>query len=282
MRRSVLVILLAGLAVPCTPALAATVHLNERTGFLEYRAAPGERNHVRITVGREVTYGGHDFAHYSVEDSARVKAGTGLQARLSGPAAPLHVRHGHLRRGARRGEARVTAPTSPGSWATSTAPGSRPAAATTSFAGARRSTCCSAGPGRTPCTAAPGWTGSSRIGWGGAWPGRRTVSWEAPESDLLAGSAGAEPDRRRPRSRQGGAPAAAATSSRRATVPSSRSTAAPGRTARSRTGSTIRSRASTTSRIRESSPVPVELSTEAGSPHTSVLIGCREAHPAAC
>ena len=84
MRRSVLVILLAGLAVPCTPALAATVHLNERTGFLVYRAAPGERNHVRITVGREVTYGGHDFAHYSVEDSARVQAGTGCRRAYPG------------------------------------------------------------------------------------------------------------------------------------------------------------------------------------------------------
>ena len=47
MRRSVLVVLLAGLAVPCTPALAASVRLDyEQTGILEYRAAPGERNHV--------------------------------------------------------------------------------------------------------------------------------------------------------------------------------------------------------------------------------------------
>ncbi len=79
MRRSVLVVLLAGLAVPCTPALAATVRLNEQTGVLEYRAAPGERNHVRISVSHDEPYGGHDFAYYSVEDSAPIKAGTGCR-----------------------------------------------------------------------------------------------------------------------------------------------------------------------------------------------------------
>jgi hypothetical protein len=48
MRRSVLVVLLAGLAGPCTPALAATVRVDARKSVVIYRAAPNERNDVRI------------------------------------------------------------------------------------------------------------------------------------------------------------------------------------------------------------------------------------------
>jgi hypothetical protein len=79
MRRSVLVVLLVGLAVPGGPALAATVQLNERTGFLEYRAASGERNHFSMTASTNRTSQGDKYVTFTVADSVPIKPGVGCR-----------------------------------------------------------------------------------------------------------------------------------------------------------------------------------------------------------
>jgi hypothetical protein len=55
MRRSLLVVPLALLLllVPSGSAVAATVRLDDRTGDVVYRAAPGERNDLRIRATDE-------------------------------------------------------------------------------------------------------------------------------------------------------------------------------------------------------------------------------------
>ena len=70
MRRSVLVILLAGLAVPCTPALAATVRVDHEQDALVYRAAPGERNHFSMTASN---------GSITVADSVPIRPGVGCR-----------------------------------------------------------------------------------------------------------------------------------------------------------------------------------------------------------
>ena len=138
-----------------------------------------------------MTYGGHDFAHYSVEDSARVKAGTGCRRADPGR------RHlftcdmdifGEVRAVVRLGDrsdlarvlgdfdsARVEA--GGGDDVVRGRPGGRHAA--------RR-----ARDGR-PVRRRRGGQAVRGSAAGGAWTGRRTVSCGGAGSDLLAGSAGA-------------------------------------------------------------------------------------------
>src|SRR4029078_11100284 len=73
MRRLVLAVILAGLGVPCAPVLGATVRVDHSRSALIYRAAPGERNNVRITASTVPT--AHDDQHtrFTREDSARIR-----------------------------------------------------------------------------------------------------------------------------------------------------------------------------------------------------------------
>jgi hypothetical protein len=75
MRRSVLAVLLAGLAVPCAPAVAATVRVDYSRNALIYRAAPGERNKVRITASTVPTAHGDEYTRFTVEDSVPISPG---------------------------------------------------------------------------------------------------------------------------------------------------------------------------------------------------------------
>jgi hypothetical protein len=70
MRRSVLVVLLAGLTMPCAPALAATARVDARKGVVVYRAGPNERNDLRIRASMGVW----------VDDSVPIDAGPGCEA----------------------------------------------------------------------------------------------------------------------------------------------------------------------------------------------------------
>jgi RTX calcium-binding nonapeptide repeat (4 copies) len=70
MRRSVMAMLLASLVVPCAPAGAASVQVNERRGVVVYRAAPGERNDLRITASDGVF----------VADAVPIHAGPGCES----------------------------------------------------------------------------------------------------------------------------------------------------------------------------------------------------------
>jgi hypothetical protein len=79
MRRSVLVVLLAGLAVPSTPALAATVRIDYQRDALVYRALPGERNHLRITASTGHTSQGDEQVRFTVEDSVAITPGDGCR-----------------------------------------------------------------------------------------------------------------------------------------------------------------------------------------------------------
>ena len=79
----ILVVLLAGMAVPCTPALAATVRSTSKRASSS-TAPRGRADRVRISLSRDEPYGGHDFAYYSVEDSARSGPGPVAGARMRG------------------------------------------------------------------------------------------------------------------------------------------------------------------------------------------------------
>ena len=79
MRRSVLVITLAGLVVPCTPALAASVRVDYERDALVYRAAPGERNHFSMTASTGSTSQGDEYARFTVADSVLIKPGVGCR-----------------------------------------------------------------------------------------------------------------------------------------------------------------------------------------------------------
>ena len=75
MRRSVLALLLAALTVPCAPAVAATVRVDYQRNALIYRAAPGERNKVRITASAVPTAPDDQYIRFTVEDSVRIRPG---------------------------------------------------------------------------------------------------------------------------------------------------------------------------------------------------------------
>ena len=73
MRRSLLVFPLAFVLLgPCGSAVAASIRLDDQTGDLIYRAAPGERNDLRIraTGGDDVR--GHEFVTFFLVDSVPI------------------------------------------------------------------------------------------------------------------------------------------------------------------------------------------------------------------
>lgn len=79
MRRSVLVFLLAALAVQSAPALAASVRVDYQRGALVYRAAPGERNHFSMTASTSRLSQGDEYVTFTVADSVPIKPGEGCQ-----------------------------------------------------------------------------------------------------------------------------------------------------------------------------------------------------------
>jgi hypothetical protein len=78
MRRSLLIVLLAGLTVPSAPALAATVRVSYEKDALIYRAAPGERNNLRIAASVVPTSQDH-YIRFTVEDSVAIEPGEGCR-----------------------------------------------------------------------------------------------------------------------------------------------------------------------------------------------------------
>ena len=70
MRRSVLIAVLAGLSMHCPPAVAATVRVDERNSLVVYKAAPHERNDLRLMASEGVWVG----------DSVPIHAGRGCEA----------------------------------------------------------------------------------------------------------------------------------------------------------------------------------------------------------
>jgi hypothetical protein len=79
MRRSVLFVLLAGLALPVAPALAASVRVSYVRGALVYQAAPGERNRMTIAAGQDRTSQGDRYVTFTVADSVAIDAGEGCR-----------------------------------------------------------------------------------------------------------------------------------------------------------------------------------------------------------
>ena len=79
MRRSVLFVLLAGLALPCPPALAAKVWVSYTRDALVYQAAPGERNRLTIEAGRDRTSQGDEYVTFTVADSVTIDAREGCR-----------------------------------------------------------------------------------------------------------------------------------------------------------------------------------------------------------
>jgi hypothetical protein len=77
MRRSVLIVLLTSFAMSCTPALAATVRVDYQRDALIYRAAPGERNRLSVTASRNSTSQGDEYITFTVADSVAIKPGEG-------------------------------------------------------------------------------------------------------------------------------------------------------------------------------------------------------------
>jgi hypothetical protein len=79
MRRSALFVLLAGLVVPCPPALAASVRVSYTRDALVYQAAPGEWNRLTIAAGRNRTSQGDQYVTFAVADSVAIDAGEGCR-----------------------------------------------------------------------------------------------------------------------------------------------------------------------------------------------------------
>jgi RTX calcium-binding nonapeptide repeat (4 copies) len=104
MRRSVMAVLLASLVVPCAPALAATVRVDERKGVVVYRAAPGERNDVLITASDGVFVG----------DSVPIHAGPGCESADRYFVRCDQTSRALIRLGNRDDRAKVTLPRDPG------------------------------------------------------------------------------------------------------------------------------------------------------------------------
>jgi Ca2+-binding RTX toxin-like protein len=80
MRRVVTLLLPAILVTPCAPALAATVQIGPRTGYLVYEAARHERNDVRIAAVVEDPGDGATlapFVRFTVEDRVPITPGNG-------------------------------------------------------------------------------------------------------------------------------------------------------------------------------------------------------------
>jgi RTX calcium-binding nonapeptide repeat (4 copies) len=79
MRRSVLVVLLAGVSMPSAPALAATVRVDYQRDAVVYRAAPGEWNRLSVTASRGSTSQGDQYVRFTVEDSVAINPGVGCR-----------------------------------------------------------------------------------------------------------------------------------------------------------------------------------------------------------
>ena len=86
MRRSLLVVPLALLLllVPSGSAVAATVRLDDRTGDVVYRTAPGERNDLRIRATDEPVRG-HEFVELFFVDSVPIDASGECRPAGGGP-----------------------------------------------------------------------------------------------------------------------------------------------------------------------------------------------------
>ena len=90
MRRSLLVVPLALLLllVPSGSAVAATVRLDDRTGDVVYRTAPGERNDLRIRATDEPVRG-HEFVELFFVDSVPIDASGECRPAGGGPSTYL-------------------------------------------------------------------------------------------------------------------------------------------------------------------------------------------------
>jgi hypothetical protein len=89
MRRFVLAVLLGSLVVPCEPVLAATVRVDYEQDALVYRAAPGERNHLSMTASANRTSQGDTYVTLTVADSVAIEPG--LACRRTEPGRPGFV-----------------------------------------------------------------------------------------------------------------------------------------------------------------------------------------------
>jgi hypothetical protein len=72
MRLPVVIVSVVSLLALPAPALAATVRIEDHTGDLFYRAAPGELNDLRIHAVSEEPSGGREHVTLTIEDSVRV------------------------------------------------------------------------------------------------------------------------------------------------------------------------------------------------------------------
>ena len=84
MWRSVLIGVALSLALPCASALAASVRISERTGYLVFRAGAGERNDLRVAIFEQESTGAHHFVDFEVEDSVPVATGSGCEPAPTG------------------------------------------------------------------------------------------------------------------------------------------------------------------------------------------------------
>ena len=112
MRRLVPAVVLASLALPCAPALASSVRVNYPKDALVYRAASGERNRVAITAAKSSTSQGDRYVTFTVSDSVAIQPGTGCERPESGDRRFVECElfgsaHAVLRLGDRSDRARV-------------------------------------------------------------------------------------------------------------------------------------------------------------------------------
>ena len=271
-------VLLVGLAMPCTPALAATARVDHLRDALIYRAVPGERNHLSITASPGSTSQGDKYVTFTVADSVAIKPGEGcrrpepgsrrfLKCELFGDARAV------VRLGDRRDRARVL-----GRFDEVLIDGGRGADV---LAGGPEKDTLLGGHGTDTLY---GGAGVDRLLAGGFGlsedrTGDRLVG--GAESDLLTGSAGANLI-------DGGPGVDQVAAGRGRDIIQARDGAieqvhcGAGEDSALTDGVDYPLACEHHEPYSPSSPVPLELSSGTGSPRTSVLMGCREAHPAAC